>query len=123
MEYNAIKVKSKAFAIRIIRLYQHLQKTKKEYVMTKQLLRSATSIAANVKEALVCRSDSEFISKMNIALMEASESELWLELLHETDYLTEKEFQSIYPDCTEIVRLLISIIKTMNEKKVKPKKK
>ena len=111
MKNSPIQDKSKAFAIRIINLYKYLSTYKNEYVLSKQLLRSATSIGANVREAVQAQSKNDFISKMNIALKEAAESEYWLELLHETDYLTKQEFQNIYSDCSEINKILISIVK------------
>ena len=116
MKQNIIADKSKTFAVRVVRLYQHLIKTKCEFVLSKQLLRSGTSIGANVHEAIRAQSKKDFVSKMNIALKEASESSYWIELLHETDYLTTQEFESIYSDCTEINRLLVSIVKTANKK-------
>jgi four helix bundle protein len=109
---NAILVKSKAFAIRIVRLYQHLADTRKEYVLSKQLLRSGTSIGANVNEAAQAQSKKDFVSKMSIALKEAAESEYWLELLHETNYIKEAEFLNIFADCKELNKLLTSIVKT-----------
>jgi four helix bundle protein len=112
---NIVLDKSKAFAVRIVKLYQYLTDSKKEFVLSKQLLRSGTSIGANVREAHNSQSKREFVAKMNIALKEASESEYWLELLHETGYLSEAEFNSIMPDCGELNRLLISIIKTSNK--------
>lgn len=83
----------------------------KEYVMSKQVLRSGTSIGANVKEALRGQSKADFRTKMNIALKEASETEYWLELLHESDYITEEQFQSIIADNIEIIKILTSIVK------------
>ncbi len=83
----------------------------KEYVMSKQVLRSGTSIGANVKEALRGQSKADFRAKMNIALKEASETEYWLELLHESDYITEEQFQSIIADNIEIIKILTSIVK------------
>ena len=83
----------------------------KEYVMSKQVLRSGTSIGANVKEALRAQSRADFRAKMNIALKEASETEYWLELLHESDYITEEQFQSIIADNIEIIKILTSIVK------------
>ena len=112
---NAVLIKSKAFAVRTIRLYQYLTSKKKEYVLSKQLLRSGTSIGANIREANNAQSKREFIAKMNIALKEAAESEYWLELLHETEYLSDEEFSSVMSDCNEINRLLISIIKGTKE--------
>lgn len=114
MKENAIADKSKAFAIRIIKLYQYLCEAKKEFVMSKQLLRSGTSIGANVREAVNAQSKREFIAKLNIALKEANEVEYWLELLFETDYIVENEFNSIINDCQELLRLLTAIIKTSN---------
>ena len=112
MGEDVVKEKSKHFAIRVIRLYQYLTDNKKEFVLSKQLLRSGTSIGANVREAGRAQSKKDFISKMNIALKEAAESEYWLELLYETDYLNEIEFKSITDDISELNRLLISIVKT-----------
>lgn len=114
MSDNIIFNKSKIFAVRIINLYKYLCDTKNEYVISKQLLRSGTSIGANVREAGVAQSKKDFIAKMNIALKEAAESEYWIELLHETNYISKNEFDSIKSDCSEINRLLISIIKTSN---------
>ena len=114
---NIIVDKSKAFALRIIRLYKYLTETKKEFVLSKQVLRSGTSIGANVKEGIRGQSKADFYAKMNIALKEASETEYWLELLHESDYLTdqEKDFESLYQECQEVLRILMSIIKTQNK--------
>ncbi|MDO4504289.1 MAG: four helix bundle protein [Clostridia bacterium] len=114
MSDNIILNKSKIFAIRIINLYKYLCDAKNEYVISKQLLRSGTSIGANIREAVVAQSKKDFISKMNIALKEASESEYWIELLFETDYISKNEFDSIKSDCSEINKLLISIVKTSN---------
>ncbi len=118
MSDNVILDKSKKFAIRIVKLYKYLCENKNEYVLSKQLIRSGTSIGANVREATVSQSKKEFIAKMNIALKEAYESEYWLELLFETDYLSESEFHSIKNDCSELNKLLISIIKSSNNCKL-----
>lgn len=109
---NIIVNKSKAFSLRIINLNKYLCNEKKEYVMSTQLLKSGTSIGANVKEAIRGQSKPDFYSKMNIALKEASETEYWLELLYESDYITKTEFDSIYADCQEIIKLLMAITKT-----------
>ena len=109
---NVIVNKSKQFAVRIIKLYQFLISDKKEFVLSKQVLRSGTSIGANVKEAIRGQSKPDFYAKMNIALKEASETEYWLELLHESGYIEEQAFQSIYDDCQELIRILVSITKT-----------
>ena len=113
---NVIAIKSKEFAVRIIRLARYLQEEKREFVLSKQLLRSGTSIGANVREAIRGQSRADFISKMNIALKESAETEYWLELLHETDYLSSKEFETVYADSKEILRILMSIVKTSRKK-------
>jgi len=112
---NVVKVKSKKFALRVIKLYKYLCDEKKEYVMSKQLLRSGTSIGANICEADHSMSKREFISKMNLSLKEAAESEYWLELLFESEFITRHEYDSIYFECCELKGLLISIIKTANK--------
>ena len=112
---NIILKKSKAFAIRIIKMYQFLSEEKKEYILSKQLLRSGTGIGANCREAARGQSKADFISKMNIALKEADETAYWLELLYETNYLTEEQFNSIFSDNEELIKLLVSIIKTSKQ--------
>lgn len=107
--------KSYAFALRIIRLYQFLVSEKKEYVLSKQLLRSGTAIGALIKEGEHAQSKADFLNKMNIALKEANESEYWLELLRDSGYLNETDSKSIINDCNEILKLLISIVKTTKE--------
>jgi four helix bundle protein len=109
---NIIVIKSKAFAIRIVKLSKYLNENKKEYVLSRQILKSGTSIGANVKEAIRGQSKSDFYAKMNIALKEASETEYWLEILNETDYIDKGLFESIYSDCTELIKILMSITKT-----------
>lgn len=113
MKESIIKDKTKSFALRIIKLYKYLTLVSdmKEYVMSKQILRCGTSIGANVKEALRGQSKADFRAKMNIALKEASETEYWLELLHESDYISEEQFQSIIADNIEIIKILTSIVK------------
>ena len=114
-EDNQVLQKSKAFAVRIIRLSQHLTEEKKEKVLSRQVLRSGTSIGANVKEAVRGQSTADFLSKMQIALKEASETEYWLELLAETDYLSEKASDSVLNDCRELIRLITAIVRTTKE--------
>lgn len=109
---NALLIKSKAFAVRIIKLYQYLSDERKEYVLSKQLLRSGTSIGANCREAARAQSKADFVAKLNISLKEAEESAYWLELLNETDYITKVQYESIYADCEELIKLLVSIIKS-----------
>ena len=113
MSESIVMDKSKAFALRIIKLYQFLKDEKKEYVLSKQLLRSGTSVGANVKEALRGQSKKDFHAKMCIALKEIAESEYWLELLHESGYMTKEQFESIHFDCVEIIKMLSSITKTV----------
>lgn len=116
-EDNLIVHKSKQFALRVIKLYRYLCEDKKEYVLSKQLLRSGTSIGANVKEAIRGQSKQDFGAKMNIALKEASESEYWIELLGESEYLSDAEKDSILTDCRELLKILTSIVKpTFNSK-------
>ncbi len=112
---NIVVSKSKTFALRIINLHKYLCNDKKEYTMSTQILKSGTSIGANVKEAIRGQSKADFYSKMNIALKEASETEYWLELLFESDYITQTEFNSIYADCQELIKLLMSITKTQKQ--------
>ena len=109
---SAIREKSKRFAVRIVRLCQYLTEEKREFVMSKQLLRCGTSVGANVREGKYGQSRSDFVSKMSIALKEASETEYWLELLRETEYLTTEQYDSIQADCGEIAKLLTAIVKT-----------
>lgn len=109
---NIVVDKSKTFALRIIRLYQYLQNDKKEFILSKQLLRSGTSIGANIREAIRGQSKADFYAKMNISLKEAGETEYWLELLHESGYIEQKAFDSIYDDCQQLIKILVSITKT-----------
>ena len=108
---NVIVIKSKAFALRIINMYKYLTTDKKEYVLSKQVLRCGTSIGANVKEAIRGQSRADFYAKMSIALKEASETEYWLELLYEANYISKNQYESIYPECQELIKILISICK------------
>mgnify|MGYP004692276615 CR=1 FL=1 len=105
--------KSKKFAVRIVNLYKYLRDEKHETVLSKQLLRSGTSIGANIAEANCAFSKKDFLAKMYIAFKECAESCYWLELLYTTDYLTKSEFSSINADCIELQKLLSSITKTM----------
>jgi len=109
---NPILDKSKCFAVRIVRLSQYLQNNKQEFTLSKQLLRSGTSIGANIREGTQAVSRPDFINKLSIALKESVETEYWLELLYETEYLSCSEFQSIYSDNQELTKLLTSIINT-----------
>lgn len=112
MADSVVRDKSKKFAVRIVRLYKYLTLESHEYVMSRQLLKSGTSIGANLSEAQYAQSRSDFINKTSIAMKEAAETEYWLELLSETGYLDKKAFASIYADCSEICKLLTSILNT-----------
>ena len=109
---NVVEEKSFRFAVRIVRLNQYLRTKKKEYVLSKQTLRSGTSIGANIAESQHAQSKADFISKLEIALKETSETKYWLRLMKETGLLSPSEFDSIFPDCIELEKLLVSIIKT-----------
>ena len=104
--------KSLAFAKRVARCYRFLVDKKKETILSKQILRSGTSIGANIREGLFAQSRKDFISKMNIALKEAGETDYWLEVIHSTAYLTDTEYESMKKDNDELIKLLTSIIKT-----------
>jgi len=108
--------KSFDYAVRIVNLCKYLNNDKKEYIMSKQLLRCGTSIGANISEAQRGQSLADFTTKMCIALKEANESEYWLRLLYKTDYLEEKQFESIHKDAEELINILTSICKTSQEK-------
>ena len=110
-----VSEKSFAFAVRIVELCQHLQNVKHEYVLSKQLIRSGTSIGANISEAQQGQSRADFVSKMSIALKETAETKYWLRLLQATDFLTEKEYLSVNSDCVEIEKMLTSIIKSAKQ--------
>ncbi|PKQ64825.1 hypothetical protein BZG02_02955 [Labilibaculum filiforme] len=112
MTKNVVKDKSFGFAIRVVKLYQFLVSDKKEYVLSKQLLRSGTSVGAMVREAEHAETKKDFIHKMAIAQKEINESIYWLELLKGTDYLSESEFESLNLDAVEIIKLITAIIKS-----------
>lgn len=112
---QTVERKSFLFAVRIVNLAKHLNTSKKENILSKQLLRSGTSIGANIAEAEQAQSRADFISKMSIALKEAVETNYWLRLLQATDYLSEAEFSSIHSDCRELEKMLTAIIKTAKQ--------
>ncbi|MDD3321171.1 MAG: four helix bundle protein [Paludibacter sp.] len=112
MKENVIKDKSLLFAIRIVKLFKHLTETKKEFILSKQVLRSGTSVGAMVREAEHAESTVDFIHKMAIAQKEMNETLYWLELLTKTDYLSQEQFDNINNDALEIIKLITSIIKT-----------
>ena len=111
-ENNVVEEKSFEFSVQIVNLYKYLTTTKQEYVMSKQLLRSGTSIGANICEAQQAQSPMDFLSKMSIALKESYESDYWLRLLQKTEYLKKDEYDSIITDCRAITKLLVSIVKS-----------
>jgi len=104
--------KSYAFALRMVKAYKYLTKEQHEFILSKQLLRSGTAIGALIKEAEHAQSKADFINKMNIALKEANETEYWLMLLKDSNYLNDKTYTSIHNNCDELIRLLASIVKT-----------
>lgn len=113
MKESIVFDKSKSFALRIIALYKYLCDEKREFILSKQLLRSGTSIGANIAEASCAYSSKEFLAKMYIAFKECAETAYWLELLYKAQYLNQPEFDSINADCTELQKILSSITKTM----------
>lgn len=113
---NIIVKKSYEFAIRIIKLYKFLVEEKKEFVISKQILRSGTSIGANVNEAQSAESKMDFVHKLAISAKEARETEYWLNLLKDTDFIDNKSYDSIIKDCSEILAIINSIILTSKEK-------
>ena len=116
MRENSLIEKSIAFASRIIKLYQYLITTKKEMIISKQIVRSGTSIGANINEANYGQSKADFVSKMHIALKETAETEYWLKLLTMSEYITNEMGSSLLADCLELKRMLIASINTAKEK-------
>ena len=108
---NVVVEKSLEFAVRIVNLCRYLKREKKESELVSQLIKSGTSIGANIKEAQEGQSKNDFVSKMSIALKEASETEYWLEVMYRTDSLTEQQYESMKGDCKELLKILTSIIK------------
>lgn len=116
MKENILKDKSFLFAIRIVELYKYLKSSQNEFVLSKQILRSGTSVGAAIREAEHAESTKDFLHKLNIGLKEANETKYWLELLLATKIIEEKMFQSIILDCDELLKLLVSSIKTLKIK-------
>lgn len=114
-ERNSISILSKRFALRIIKLYKYLFEEKHEHIISKQICRSGTSIGANIAESRNAQSKADFINKLSIALKEADETEYWLELLYESDFIDEKQFNSIVNDLKVIIGTLINIIKKLKD--------
>lgn len=109
---DVLSDKSKAFALRIINLYKYLSEEKREYVLSKQVLRSGTSVGANISEGAYAQSKADFINKLSVSLKETAETGYWLELLHQSEYIDDTSFKSISADCSELLKLLTSSIKT-----------
>ena len=114
-----IKEKTLNFAIRIVNFYKYLCDEKREFIMSKQILRSGTSIGANVSESKNAKTNPDYLTKMNIALKEADETQYWLELLFRTEYITKDEYQSLNNDLKEIIAILVSIVKKLKDKEKK----
>ena len=116
MKENAIAEKSFLFGVRIVKLCKYLRTMKREYVLSRQLLRSGTSIGANVAEAQRGQSKADFVAKLTIALKEANETQYWLKLMYKTEYLSQREFNSMHKDLLEILQLLTAICKTTSKR-------
>ncbi len=112
MAESVLKNKSYAFAIRIVKISQFLQSDKKEFVLCKQILRSGTAVGALIREAEFGQSKADFVNKLSVALKEANETEYWLSILKDTNYIDEKLFESLQSNCKEIIAMLVSSIKT-----------
>ena len=112
--------KADEFGERIVKMHKYLVSEKKEFIISKQVLRSGTSIGANLTESRNAQSTLDYLSKQNIALKEADETSYWLKKLYEGDYLNEKEFNSIHNDCEELIRMLVSSVKTLKAKIGRP---
>jgi len=115
MKKDLLREKSFAFALRIVRLSRFLQERQQEYILSKQILRSGTSIGALIREAQYAQSKADFLNKLSIALKEANETEYWLMLLHQAEYIDTKMYQSIHPDINELLKLLISSTKKIKD--------
>ena len=112
---NVIEYKTYSFANRIVKAYRYLTKEQKEFILSKQLLRSGTAIGALVREAKFTQSKADFINKMSIALKEANETKYWLSLLYDNEYIDNPSFQSIFEEAKEVTAILVSIVKTTKE--------
>ena len=119
MKENVLKTKSFDFSLRIVKLFQYMQKTKKEYVLSNQLLRAGTSVGAMVREAEYAESKSDFIHKLSIAQKEINETNYWLELLYKAGYLSAQQFDSMSIDTTVIIKIITRSIKTAKQKMIK----
>ena len=115
MAESILKNKSYAFAIRVVKLSQFLQSEKKEFVLSRQLLRSGTAVGALVREAEFGQSKADFVNKMSVALKEANETEYWISLLKDTGYIEQNLFENLQADCKELIAMLVSSIKTAKQ--------
>lgn len=122
MKESILRTKSYKFAIRIVNFFQFLRKAKKEYVLSKQILKSGTAIGALIKEAEFGQSRADFVNKMQIALKEANETDYWLNILRDTGFINNKMFQSLNDDCQELIKLLVATVKTAKKRIVKSEK-
>ena len=116
MKENILANKTIDFAVEIIRFYQYLCYRKKEYILSKQILRSGTSIGANVRESRNAQSDADFINKLNIALKEADETQYWLEIMEKSEIISKEQFKKFNKDVNEIISILVSTLKTLRRK-------
>ena len=116
MKENVLVDKSKHFAVKVIRLYKYLNDTQREHILSKQLLRSGTSIGANAKEGAYAQTKADLMTKLFIAQKECAETEYWLELLYESEYLPKDKFENIHRDCQELMRILVASTKTLQGK-------
>ena len=116
MKENIVQNKSYTFSLRIIKLYKHLIEDKKEYVLSKQVLRSGTSVGANIEEGVAAQSRKDFIYKLSISHKEARETHYWIRLLRDSDFMEKKLAESILTDCEELIKLLVSILNTSKSK-------
>ena len=112
MDEDPLRDKSYSFAIRIVKLSRFLQSEKKEFILSRQVLRSGTAIGALIREAQFGQSKADFANKMSIALKEANETDYWLNLLRDTEFISESQFDSIHPECNELIAMLVSTVKT-----------
>ena len=116
MKESIAHIKAKAFAVRIVKFVRYLEREKHEFTLSKQILRSGTSIGANAKEGAFAQSKADLCARLFVAQKECAETEYWLELLYESNYINQKEFDSIYEDCQELLRLIVASTKTLQGK-------
>ena len=115
-----LDTKARGFSGRIVKMYRYLTEVKREHIISKQVYRSGTSIGANIAESKFAQSTADYISKLSIALKEANETDYWIGILYKSEFLNNKEYESIHQDCDEIIKLLVSSVKTSKGKLCKP---